>query len=644
MKTILIIMFISVLLFIAGKIPEKLSGVKSTNGYVGSKTCLNCHQNSIGSIPSMNGWKRTFHAASMTRAFGDSSLSFLYGIRADANNNGIDDFKDNLDLATQTAWASYGVNAPKLSFENAKYYVTIGEVKYEVLLKQGVYIRQNFKAKIPIGGNMSGVITKTLYTLPLTYVIATREWKPFDASLWYDGITPKINNTTTLDDVKNFTRTFDKSCAGCHVTGVGLDTTSTGELISKAATGSALPDSISYDLDGDGQYDDITIGCENCHGPGGPPSHSLYGLPGLGIQNPNLLPNKERKAELCGQCHSRGSAVGSFAGRTLSYPHSDTSFYKPGYVLSEHFNFTTNQQYYWLSEGDSVNQSIGISLRNRQQYLDYAGTFTSRVSKHFQNGITCWNCHDPHNYNFPSQLKAPVDDNTLCLQCHSQATYQNVAHTHHVIDPLNTGRSRCVSCHMAEMQVNSINFDRTEHTFKTIPPEKTIILKNVNNSSAGVKGLPNTCAISCHRAIENSSTPIFNTGYDSSITDWGENSDIALANTLKNYYGPSGLWWNTTTGITFDPALIATSYELKQNYPNPFNPETKISFSIPKEEFVTLKVYDITGQEISTLMNQKVVSGNYTVSFDGSYLASGIYFYRIQTKNYVQAKKMILLK
>ncbi|HSH64550.1 MAG TPA: T9SS type A sorting domain-containing protein [Bacteroidia bacterium] len=197
---------------------------------------------------------------------------------------------------------------------------------------------------------------------------------------------------------------------------------------------------------------------------------------------------------------------------------------------------------------------------------------------------------------------------------------------------------------MAEMQVNSINFDRTEHTFKTIPPEKTIIFKNVNNSSGGVKGLPNTCAISCHRAIENSSTPIFNTGYDSSITDWGENSDIALANSMKNYYGSNGLWWNTTTGITFDPALIATSYELKQNYPNPFNPETKISFSIPKEEFVTLKVYDITGQEISTLMNQKVVSGNYTVSFDGSYLASGIYFYRIQTKNYFQTKKMILLK
>jgi len=644
MKYVLLIVIVIALIFFAGYIPKKLTGVQNNNGYVSSKTCLQCHQNSIGNIPSMNGWKTTFHAASMTKAFGDSSLSVLYGIRADANNNGIDDFKDNLDLSTQPAWASYGSNAPKLSYENSKYFVTIGEIKYAVELKQGVYIRQNFKAKIPIGGNGSGVTTEALYTLPLTYVIASREWKPFDASLWYNGTTPKITNATTLNDVKDFTRTFDKSCAGCHVNGVSLDTTALGELVSSAATGSALPDSISYDLNGDGQFDDITIGCEKCHGPGGPPSHSLYGLPGLGIQNPNLLPNKERKAELCGQCHSRGSSAGLFAGRTLSYPYSDTSFYKPGYVLSEHFNFTNDPQYFWLSEGDTSNPTIGISLRNRQQYLDYAGTFTSQASKHFMQGVKCWDCHDPHNYNYPSQLKARVDNNDLCLQCHSASTYQNISHTHHMVDPVNTGRSRCVSCHMSEMQINSIPFDRTDHTFKTLPPDKTIKFKNVVNSSGGVSGLPNTCALSCHRSIENGTSPIFNTGYDASITNWGEAGDLALADSLKRYYGPGGIWWNTTTGIETNTNQIATVFALDQNYPNPFNPETKIRFSIAKEDFVTMKVYNINGEEVETLLNQNMTIGYYTVTFNGSNLASGIYFYRIQSSNFIQTKKMILVK
>lgn len=644
MKKVLPIILIFVFVLMAGYIPTKLTDVNNTYGYVGSKNCLRCHKNSLNNIPSMDGWKRTFHAASMTRVFGDSSLSFLYGIRADANNNGIDDFKDNLDLSTQPAWVSYGVNAPKLSYENSEYYVTIGQIKYNVLLKQGVYIRQNFKAKIPIGGNSSGVITKTLYTLPLTYIISSREWKPFDSSLWYNGTSPKITNATTLDDVKNFSRTFDKSCAGCHVTGVSLSTTSSGELISSAATGSAFPNAISYDLNGDGQFDDITIGCENCHGPGGPPSHTLYGLPGLGIQNPNLLPNKERKAELCGQCHSRGSGVGLFAGRTLNYPHNDTSFYKPGYVLSDYFNFTVDPQYYWLNKGDLTNVSIGVSLRNRQQYLDYAGIFTNQASKHFMQGVKCWDCHDPHNYNYQAQLKERVDNNDLCLKCHSVTTYQNTQHTHHVIDPVNTGRSRCVSCHMAQIQVNSIYFDRTEHTFKVFPPEKTITFKNVNNSSGGVKGFPNTCAISCHRSIENGSSPIFKSGIDLSITNWSENSDIALANSLMRYYGPNGLWWNTITNVKNEPNLIATTFELKQNYPNPFNPETKITFSIPKEESITLKVYDINGREVKTLINQRLVAGYYTVLFDGSNLSSGIYFYRIQSSNFIQTKKMILLK
>jgi len=87
-----------------------------------------------------------------------------------------------------------------------------------------------------------------------------------------------------------------------------------------------------------------------------------------------------------------------------------------------------------------------------------------------------------------------------------------------------------------------------------------------------------------------------------------------------------------------------TEFQLSQNYPNPFNPTTNISFSIPDESYVTLKVYNILGYEITTLVNKEMKSGNYTVKFDGSSLPSGIYFYRLQANHNIATKKLILVK
>lgn len=85
-------------------------------------------------------------------------------------------------------------------------------------------------------------------------------------------------------------------------------------------------------------------------------------------------------------------------------------------------------------------------------------------------------------------------------------------------------------------------------------------------------------------------------------------------------------------------------YELSQNNPNPFNPVTKISYSMADNSLVKLSVYDVLGKEIKILVNDKQVAGNYEVIFNAADLSSGIYFYRLQTKNYIQTKKMILIK
>ncbi len=90
--------------------------------------------------------------------------------------------------------------------------------------------------------------------------------------------------------------------------------------------------------------------------------------------------------------------------------------------------------------------------------------------------------------------------------------------------------------------------------------------------------------------------------------------------------------------------LSPDAYSLSQNYPNPFNPSTTIKFSVAKNGFVSLKVYDILGNEVETLINEFVNRGNYNVEFNGAGLASGIYFYKLQTDGYSAVKKLMLLK
>ena len=89
---------------------------------------------------------------------------------------------------------------------------------------------------------------------------------------------------------------------------------------------------------------------------------------------------------------------------------------------------------------------------------------------------------------------------------------------------------------------------------------------------------------------------------------------------------------------------IPAEFTLAQNYPNPFNPETKINYELPIANYVTLRVYDMTGKEIMTLVNEKQNAGRYTATFNGSNLASGMYFYKITAGEFTFVRKMVLIK
>ncbi len=105
------------------------------------------------------------------------------------------------------------------------------------------------------------------------------------------------------------------------------------------------------------------------------------------------------------------------------------------------------------------------------------------------------------------------------------------------------------------------------------------------------------------------------------------------------------LWLAKVTGVTgISEDILPVQYSLSQNFPNPFNPTTTIKFDIAKNTFVNIKIFDILGREIYSLVNEELNAGSYTVDWDATGFSGGIYFYRISAGNYTETKKMILAK
>ena len=173
-----------------------------------------------------------------------------------------------------------------------------------------------------------------------------------------------------------------------------------------------------------------------------------------------------------------------------------------------------------------------------------------------------------------------------------------------------------------------------------------------NNTIAGIHDIPNSI-IDIYKADINEFSP--------SAYQW-LGSTMVGANGVFSYQisDPSieAISVTATTGVgntsgfgflelitdVEDEEQFPTEFSLDQNYPNPFNPSTTIKFSIPNEEFVSLKVYNSLGEEVDDLIDETKSSGNYSVSFDASNLSSGVYIYKISSGSFVETKKMILMK
>ena len=120
-------------------------------------------------------------------------------------------------------------------------------------------------------------------------------------------------------------------------------------------------------------------------------------------------------------------------------------------------------------------------------------------------------------------------------------------------------------------------------------------------------------------------------------------SDFVNVTGIRTQTGGPGGGEEDNNGITLNNE-VPFEYALKQNYPNPFNPTTNIQFDLPKDGFVTLKIYDISGREVATLVNEFRNAGSYLAGFNASHLSSGVYFFTIKAGSFEETKRMVLIK
>lgn len=534
--------------------------------YVGSELCLACH-------PSQDSWRDTRHAVALRRPDTRFSLQPSRGVVADTDRNGIDDFIQGLDFnQINSPFDRYKPNAPKLSVAGGKYFITIGALRMEVVATQGGtgIWKQRYLLKVPVRSGGIGGYSAENYVSPVQYNEATKRYVTYHPEDWYDGSRPKFNaNTTAADLAQRNGRTYSKKCIGCHTTGVrSVTQTADGEWFYEAFVAPLFNpnDPSTLDYNRDGKPDLVNIGCEACHGPGS--KHILAGGDPELVVNPAEL-NSAQANEVCGQCHVR---VNSVPNGTFGWPYNDAQgrMWRPGQGKPLE-NFFVDASGRWP---DGIN-----SRQHHQQYFD----FLESVKPGFQfHPVRCDECHSAHGNTSNRFLLRDVmveggvtihvdpDNNTLCLSCHAgfgdfaDLSKQDVAnyeqarpkiarvverHTNHPYYPERLmGLSRCTSCHMPAIATSAIDYDIHSHSFEAIAPEK-----NLRFQAQG--GMPDSCSVSCHNTRVN----VFGLGHDTDIGKWDATFDVRASQRLLRWFGPAGLWWNTTdsSSATFENLAVS---------------------------------------------------------------------------------------
>lgn len=482
--------------------------------YVGTSVCLSCH--------GVTHQKQTLHALGL-RVMGQTGGLQNYSRFADWNKP-----LDTKFTAAGTTIYVYGYNGNSASPDwkasetnpgsgvsfTIKLYSSAGKYYVDLTNVAGTAATKTYETRISYGGGLykQRYLTKigtSWYVMPLqfnfqgqtaeaSHPYARWVWQHYNAQNWYD------ETTKTLKEPAK-TKSFDNNCAGCHMTGFKL----TGDATA-GWTAHGVPDEKGeMDFDGDGQLEQLNMGCETCHGPGS--EHWEWAGQGRAVVSPNLL-TPEREVAICTQCHSRPLGVGGgntetpmdASGRMLVAGSSRATF------LANHVSK--------FDEGlwDAVKGDGKHSKKHHQQASDFI-----RSGK-YRNGtqlVTCASCHDAHGKTEEKHQLRGKEDNTAtgegqCMSCHGAtfptgATFSDRMRAHYkkyFIPDVPKPGTKCVSCHMPKtaksgsglpgLSVSGITYyhgDISSHLFD-VPRKADIATK-----AADMMPIPHTDACgSCH--------------------------------------------------------------------------------------------------------------------------------------------------
>lgn len=556
--------------------------------YVGVENCgMGCHAAPLRTFPGYDAWKSTLH----------SQINLPPAV-----DNMKGDFTQTVSMG-----AAYGNATVTFRVAGGEYYATLNPtsgspVEYKIISTQGGAWKQRYIVKI----GLSHFILPVQWNLQAYKNNTTGNWAPYYPENWFTA-----TGALRTQDNAFRAKSWDKNCAGCHVV-PGNNTNTVNAVVSGSDT------SWVYSWANSSSPANMVVGCESCHG------HSS-GFSGPGHMNNLTNLSFDRKLDVCAQCHFRGTSK----NQTFEYPYDETTGqnYRAGEDLSA---YSVSNPSLW-PDGKA-------SKRNHQQSQDF------KFSAHFATGsMTCVTCHDPHQETAQEhQLK--MDFNSLtpgtgCVMCHADKAAETNGTNNHTKHP--QALSQCVNCHMTQNATSGKGYDISNHSFMPIRPNLTITYQNVTD------GMPNTCAVSCHRNGSGTRGGGPNFGItDANLSNWAEATDIALADTLWRYYQ---IMYGIV-GLQKEESGLPTAFNLNQNFPNPFNPTTSISFSVAKASTMRLEIFNAAGELVNILVNQELAPGNYKYEWDsrslyGFQVPSGIYFYRlISDNNTLATKKMILMK
>ena len=225
-------------------------------------------------------------------------------------------------------------------------------------------------------------------------------------------------------------------------------------------------------------------------------------------------------------------------------------------------------------------------------------------------------------YNSTNELNQDTKTKNFILTSGTNFLFSNVYYVVQKSDP----ETSLLNTDMANFKVELVNAitDQVAGTFDNITYNKNNLEKYANMDYS----------VDCSGIVPGEY-------YLRLVTSVIGNADYTLVNL---YNGNKVLEKNNYTVVNFEGNEIITNYELAQNFPNPFNPNTTILYQVPQDGIVNLKIYDILGAEVTTLVNEQKKAGKHEVKFNASALSSGIYIYKLQAGDFVSSKKMILLK